>query len=211
MASVTSCRGDTGIERRSVWRDNVYPDCARHVLAHLHSCSVAPNSEWSCNVALCTATLDYIRQVSQAFGVTERVCFGRTERSGVWVAFLNLLASSRARTGLISIPMCRAHEVPCLLPGRPGDDLEIVYGGGGGHGDRAHLDPGLVHADILESYVSEEAARRQGGCSSIALGPTETSIERGIEDERRRRLGRMPMHRFGGPIGIAQAVASSPP
>jgi N-methylhydantoinase B len=38
--------------------------------------------------------------------------------------------------------------------------LEIRTGGGGGHGDPAERDPSVVHDDVRDGYVSEEAARR---------------------------------------------------
>ena len=41
-----------------------------------------------------------------------------------------------------------------------GSVIEIAVGGGGGYGPSSERDPEAVRADLLDGYVSEEAARR---------------------------------------------------
>jgi len=45
------------------------------------------------------------------------------------------------------------------LPVRPGDRFRVVTAGGGGHGDPRERDPQAVRNDVLDGFVSAEAAR----------------------------------------------------
>jgi N-methylhydantoinase B len=49
------------------------------------------------------------------------------------------------------------------LPVRPGDRFRVVTAGGGGHGDPRERDPEAVRADVLDGFVSPEAAREVYG------------------------------------------------
>jgi len=49
------------------------------------------------------------------------------------------------------------------LPMAPGDTVRYQTGGGGGYGPPAERDPALVRDDVLDGYVSREAAEREYG------------------------------------------------
>ncbi|HBZ70416.1 MAG TPA: methylhydantoinase [Deltaproteobacteria bacterium] len=59
-----------------------------------------------------------------------------------------------------------AAHVACMANGVPhaaGEAFEYVYGGGGGWGDPLDRDPQCVLEDVLDEYVSAEAAEREYG------------------------------------------------
>ena len=45
----------------------------------------------------------------------------------------------------------------------PGERIEYHFAGGGGWGDPLERDPGKVRDDVLDEYVSREAAERDYG------------------------------------------------
>jgi N-methylhydantoinase B len=45
------------------------------------------------------------------------------------------------------------------VPVQPGDRFRVVTAGGGGHGDVRDRDPDAVREDVLDGFVSPEAAR----------------------------------------------------
>jgi N-methylhydantoinase B len=45
------------------------------------------------------------------------------------------------------------------VPVRPGDRFRVVTAGGGGHGDPRDRDPEAVREDVLDGFVSPNAAR----------------------------------------------------
>jgi N-methylhydantoinase B len=49
------------------------------------------------------------------------------------------------------------------VPHAAGEAFEYVYGGGGGWGDPLDRDPQRVLDDVLDEYVSREAAEREYG------------------------------------------------
>jgi N-methylhydantoinase B len=49
------------------------------------------------------------------------------------------------------------------VPHEAGEAFEYLYGGGGGFGDPLERDPSRVLDDVLDEYVSVEAARREYG------------------------------------------------
>jgi len=69
-----------------VWRENVYPDCACDVDAHLYSFSFAPNPEWSTNFAPQAEILAYAEQVASSTGVADRIRFEQQVRRMEWDA-----------------------------------------------------------------------------------------------------------------------------
>ncbi|HYC82489.1 MAG TPA: hydantoinase B/oxoprolinase family protein, partial [Solirubrobacterales bacterium] len=69
---------------------------------------------------------------------------------------------------------------------RPGERVRGVHGGGGGYGDPRERDPARVLADVLEGYVSREAAERDYGVAlegdasagTLAVNPAATEQRR---------------------------------
>ena len=51
------------------------------------------------------------------------------------------------------------------IPVRAGERVTVLTAGGGGHGVPRERDPALVADDLLDGFVSEEAARRDYGRS----------------------------------------------
>ena len=49
------------------------------------------------------------------------------------------------------------------LPLAPGDEFELRTGGGGGFGDALERDPTSVSDDVIDGYVTPEAAERDYG------------------------------------------------
>ncbi|WP_291048973.1 NAD(P)/FAD-dependent oxidoreductase [Herbiconiux sp.] len=73
-------------EAGGVWRDNVYPNAACDVPAHLYSLSFAQSPEWSSNYALQAEILDYNNRVIDELGIRERILFGTALEKAVWDA-----------------------------------------------------------------------------------------------------------------------------
>lgn len=67
-----------------VWRDNVYPNAACDVPAHLYSYSFRPNAEWSCNFAPQEEILAYVNEVASEYDVDKLVNFECTVTGAVW-------------------------------------------------------------------------------------------------------------------------------
>ncbi|GAA2814827.1 flavin-containing monooxygenase [Kribbella solani] len=72
--------GDVG----GTWRDNTYPGCRCDVPSHLYSFSFAPNPDWSSTFSPQPEIEDYLRKVTDAFGVRDHIRFGRTVESADW-------------------------------------------------------------------------------------------------------------------------------
>jgi N-methylhydantoinase B len=67
---------------------------------------------------------------------------------------------------IVRIGTERAEHVTCMANGVPhdaGEAFEYVYGGGGGWGNPLERDPQRVLDDVLDEYVSKEAAEREYG------------------------------------------------
>src|SRR5262245_53573169 len=73
------------------------------------------------------------------------------------------------------------HEVPA------GTTAVVVTAGGGGWGDPLERDPDRVAADVLEEYVSIDAARDQYG---VVLGPNTLAVDVAATTARRAELTR---------------------
>ncbi|MGO2097293.1 MAG: flavin-containing monooxygenase, partial [Candidatus Microbacterium stercoravium] len=69
-----------------VWRDNVYPNAACDVQAHLYSLSFAPNAEWSSNYAKQPEIWAYQNRVVDELGIRDRIRFHSTLRTASWDA-----------------------------------------------------------------------------------------------------------------------------
>jgi N-methylhydantoinase B len=78
------------------------------------------------------------------------------------------------------------------VPQEPGDRYEYRYGGGGGWGDPLARDPQRVLDDVLDEYVSVEAARRDYGVVLTGtLDALDLAIDRPATDAlRAERRGR---------------------
>ena len=67
------------------WRDNTYPGCRCDVPSHLYSFSFAPNPEWSSTFSPQPEIEDYLRKVTDDFGVRPHIRFGHAVESADWV------------------------------------------------------------------------------------------------------------------------------
>ena len=66
------------------WRDNTYPGCRCDVPSHLYSFSFAPNPEWSSTFSPQPEIEDYLRTVTDRFGVRPHIRFGHAVESARW-------------------------------------------------------------------------------------------------------------------------------
>jgi N-methylhydantoinase B len=81
-----------------------------------------------------------------------------------------------------------SESVPVMANAAPhaaGQAFEYIYGGGGGWGDPLDRDPERVREDVLDEYVSPEAAERDYGV--VLLGSVEAYDLR-VDLEATRRL-----------------------
>jgi N-methylhydantoinase B len=68
---------------------------------------------------------------------------------------------------------------------KPGDTVEHVHGGGGGHGDPLNRDPELVEKDVFHKYVSLEKARQDYG---VVIDAKTLKVDRISTEELRQSL-----------------------
>lgn len=68
------------------WRDNTYPGCTCDIPSNLYSFSFAPNPDWSHVFARQPEIFDYLKQVSQDYGIRDRIRFNVEVRSARWDA-----------------------------------------------------------------------------------------------------------------------------
>jgi cation diffusion facilitator CzcD-associated flavoprotein CzcO len=66
------------------WRDNTYPGCRCDVPSHLYSFSFAPNPEWSSTFSPQPEIEDYLRNVTDRFGIRPHIRFGHEVESAHW-------------------------------------------------------------------------------------------------------------------------------
>ncbi|TDD12638.1 NAD(P)/FAD-dependent oxidoreductase [Kribbella turkmenica] len=66
------------------WRDNTYPGCRCDVPSHLYSFSFAPNPDWSSTFSPQPEIEDYLRNVTDRFGVRRHIRFGRAVEEARW-------------------------------------------------------------------------------------------------------------------------------
>jgi cation diffusion facilitator CzcD-associated flavoprotein CzcO len=66
------------------WRDNTYPACACDVPSHLYSFSFAPNPEWTRTFGPQREIYDYLRKVTDDYGVRECTWFGTELLGAEW-------------------------------------------------------------------------------------------------------------------------------
>jgi N-methylhydantoinase B len=88
---------------------------------------------------------------------------------------------------------------------KPGDVVTIMTPGGGGFGDPLARPPALVLQDVLDGYVSEEAARRDYGVVLSADGVDEAATV-ALRAERAAARGALPSFDFGPERDAWEAV-----
>jgi N-methylhydantoinase B len=79
----------------------------------------------------------------------------------------------------------RIANVANAVPHAAGEAFEYLYGGGGGFGDPLDRDPGRVLEDVLDEYVSPEAALREYG---VVLRGRLEDYALAVDAEATRRL-----------------------
>ena len=65
---------------------------------------------------------------------------------------------------------------------KPGDVVTIDAAGGGGYGNPLERDPEMVERDVIEEYVSIEAAKKDYG---VVIGPKTYNVN--MEETRKLR------------------------
>lgn len=66
------------------WLQNTYPGCGCDVASHFYSYSFALNPDWSRKYSMREEIQQYFRNVSDRYGVTERVRFHSIVEKAVW-------------------------------------------------------------------------------------------------------------------------------
>ncbi len=106
------------------WRENTYPGCGCDVPSSLYSFSFAPSSKWSHLFARQPEILSYLEEVSEDFGINERIDFGTElehaewdEERSLWV--LDTLVSGKqvrvlARTVVFATGPITEPQIPAL-------------------------------------------------------------------------------------------------
>ncbi|MGQ4601045.1 NAD(P)-binding domain-containing protein [Nocardia sp. R6R-6] len=77
---------ERGSDVGGTWRDNTYPGAACDVPSHLYSYSFAPNPNWSRSYSRQHEIQQYIRDVSQRFGVRDKHVFDCDVTGARWNA-----------------------------------------------------------------------------------------------------------------------------
>jgi len=77
---VLEAAADTG----GTWRDNTYPGCRCDVPSHLYSFSYAPNPNWSSTFSPQAEIWDYMRDVSDRYGITEKTRCDSGVQDAAW-------------------------------------------------------------------------------------------------------------------------------
>jgi N-methylhydantoinase B len=85
-------------------------------------------------------------------------------------------------------------NVANAVPHAAGEAFEYVYGGGAGWGDPLRREPGRVLEDVLDEYVSAEAAEREygvvlrGSLEALDLA-VDAAATRALRERLRRQRG----------------------
>ena len=66
------------------WRDNTYPGAACDIRSDLYSFSFAPNPDWTRRYGRQEEILDYLRDVTDRFGLRESILFGTALEHATW-------------------------------------------------------------------------------------------------------------------------------
>ncbi|WP_341578397.1 NAD(P)/FAD-dependent oxidoreductase [Microbacterium schleiferi] len=108
-----------------VWRDNVYPNAACDVQAHLYSLSFAQNPDWSNNFAHQREIWDYQNRVVDELGIRHLIRFGTRLDSAVWNASCsewNLVLTGGRRIDTRFLILATGTLNQPLVPDLPGSD-----------------------------------------------------------------------------------------
>jgi cation diffusion facilitator CzcD-associated flavoprotein CzcO len=111
------------------WLANTYPGCGCDVASHFYSYSFALNPDWSRKYSMREEIQQYFRDVSDRFGITERVRFHSIVESASWdevakvwiVNVLNLQTKEKiVRRAKVLVSGVGSLSVPkeCDLPGK---------------------------------------------------------------------------------------------
>jgi cation diffusion facilitator CzcD-associated flavoprotein CzcO len=68
------------------WRDNTYPGCACDIQSHMYSFSFEQNPNWTRSYSPQQEIWDYLRRVTDKYGVREHIRFGTEMTSARWDA-----------------------------------------------------------------------------------------------------------------------------
>jgi cation diffusion facilitator CzcD-associated flavoprotein CzcO len=68
------------------WRDNTYPGCACDIQSHMYSFSFEQNPDWTRSFSPQREIWDYLRRVTENYGVREHIRFGAELVSAHWDA-----------------------------------------------------------------------------------------------------------------------------
>ena len=74
--------GDVG----GTWRDNTYPGCACDIQSHMYSFSFEQNPDWTRSFSPQQEIWDYLRGVTENYGLREHIRFGTELVSAHWDA-----------------------------------------------------------------------------------------------------------------------------
>lgn len=66
------------------WRDNTYPGAACDVPTHLYSYSFEPRSDWTRLWSFQPEIFDYLKDVTDKYGLRQHLRFGKTAERGFW-------------------------------------------------------------------------------------------------------------------------------
>lgn len=104
-----------------VWRDNIYPNAACDVQAHLYSLSFAQSPEWSSNYARQPEIWAYQNRIVDELGIRDRIRFETAldsarwvEEDGEWELMLSSAETMRCRFLVSAIGALNAPLIPQL-------------------------------------------------------------------------------------------------
>ncbi|SDZ40364.1 Predicted flavoprotein CzcO associated with the cation diffusion facilitator CzcD [Amycolatopsis xylanica] len=66
------------------WRDNSYPGCACDVPSHMYSYSFEPKADWSRAYSRQPEIWDYLKELTEKYGLREHIRFGEEVTSAKW-------------------------------------------------------------------------------------------------------------------------------
>src|SRR5919109_2339254 len=107
--------GDVG----GTWRANTYPGCQCDVPSHLYSFSFALNPNWSRTYAPQAEIWDYLREVTDRFGVRDHIRFDTEVQGSHWDEDRRRWVIDTSR-GTMTAPILVAAPGPLTEPSFPG-------------------------------------------------------------------------------------------
>jgi len=100
------------------WRANTYPGCQCDVPSHLYSFSFALNPNWSRTYAPQPEIWEYLREVTDRFGIRERIRFDTEVQESIWDEGERRWIIETSR-GTIAAPILIAGPGPLTEPSYP--------------------------------------------------------------------------------------------